>query len=523
MVMHGKLKRHISRNHKYVPEVAEALKKDAKLSDKFIDNKRKEGIYAFNTEKMKTDLDESKLMRERKPKYVDSLKLCKLCNRFLSSTSFSRHVCKDGAKAKCTGVAVSNFNKSVHKDPDFQEQIIEKLRATEVGETVRQSEIIQLIGWRSYSINRHDPAKIGEVRKRVMGEMRILSRIFLKFKALVNDDVTIEDMFTRKYLQSLKEAISSMGESDDPNTKAKYGMIISSHNLIIKASKILCGHYAEFLFDEKTKEVEQFINAYNYSSHEVLSESRYIASSVTSQTRRRPELLPTIEQSRTLHNFIHKEITKTSSALRIEFKSSSYRWLRSLTISVLTLYNARRGEEGTRLLMQDYQDALDDVWVPQVNLEELSDENRIMIDKYKMAYVSGKGKRDVSLLIPKTIIEPLQTLYLFRKDFGIKDSNIFFFASKGSPLPTSGWHALSEVGSRAGILINATTNRHFLSTRFASLDIPEADRQVFLDHMGHADRISRENYQAKIGIKTMRVMAPILEQGKLKLFFYISV
>ena len=100
------------------------------------------------------------------------------------------------------GVAVANYNKSVHKDKDFQEQIIDKMRATEVGETVRQSQLIQQIGFRSYNINCHDLAKIARWLNRVMGEMKILSRIYLKFKAIFVDSVNIEDVFTRKYLQS---------------------------------------------------------------------------------------------------------------------------------------------------------------------------------------------------------------------------------------------------------------------------------------------------------------------------------
>ena len=102
---------------------------------------------------------------------------------------------------KYWGVAVANYNKSVHKVKDFQEQIINKIRETEVGETVRQSQLIQQIGFRSYNINCHDLAKIAKGLKRVMEEMRILRRIYLKFKAIFVDNVNIEDMFTMKYLQ----------------------------------------------------------------------------------------------------------------------------------------------------------------------------------------------------------------------------------------------------------------------------------------------------------------------------------
>ena len=117
--------------------------------------------------------------------------------------------------------------------------------------------------------------------------------------------------------------------------------------------------------EEKAQEVDQFMTAYNFSSHEVLSAALYIAGSVSSRTRRRLDLLPTMDESRTLHKFINKESVQISFTLKTQFTSGGYIWLRSLTASVLTLYNVRRGEEGTRLTGKYYQDALDDVWVPQ--------------------------------------------------------------------------------------------------------------------------------------------------------------
>jgi len=48
----GKLKRHIVRQHKSDPEVAEILKQNKTIQNTFFDKKRKDGIYDFNLNKI---------------------------------------------------------------------------------------------------------------------------------------------------------------------------------------------------------------------------------------------------------------------------------------------------------------------------------------------------------------------------------------------------------------------------------------------------------------------------------------
>ena len=44
-------------------------------------------------------------------------------------------------------------------------------------------------------------------------------------------------------------------------------------------------------------------------------------------------------------------------------------------------------------------------------------------------------------------------------------------------------------------MVNANLNRHLLSTIYASFDMSPSDQQVYLEHMGHAEAISKLNYQ----------------------------
>ena len=75
-------------------------------------------------------------------------------------------------------------------------------------------------------------------------------------------------------------------------------------------------------------------------------------------------------------NFLDKQIT----------------WLRSLLVALVTLWNARRGEEGSRLMISEFQDALKGRWLQADQIEEVEDQaEKYLIGKYKLAYIHGKG------------------------------------------------------------------------------------------------------------------------------------
>ena len=208
-----------------------------------------------------------------------------------------------------------------------------------------------------------------------------------------------------------------------------------------------------------------------------------------------------------LKNYIQSEI---GYAVK-NFTLHQYTWLRSLVVARLTLYNARRGEEGSRLLLEKWNDAMNDIWVPQESTELIEDEaEKFLVGQYKLAYMAGKGRKYVPVLIPLDLIEPVNILLSNRGKFGIVDDNIFLFATKSSNAHCSGWYAVSSICEAAGVSVNATKNRHRASTVYASLDMKESDRKIFYDHLGHQEQINKDNYQCPPGLQEIRVMGKFL-------------
>ena len=164
------MKRHILRSHASEQEVVELMQLPKKEHQQFIDKKRREGIYQFNLIKMKetafSKSSENSLMRERRPKLSDRVKMCSGCNKFLSSLNFRKHECT----VLNAGPANLNFvcSDRVHKDPEFAEEILKRFRATDAGQLCREDQLIKQVGYRHFCLRRSEQGKKDEIRKCVM-------------------------------------------------------------------------------------------------------------------------------------------------------------------------------------------------------------------------------------------------------------------------------------------------------------------------------------------------------------------
>lgn len=72
-----------------------------------------------------------------------------------------------------------------------------------------------------------------------------------------------------------------------------------------------------------------------------------------------------------------------------------------MTVTRLTIFNARRGGEPARLLIKEWNIAQRREWISEQGMSSACDEDRGLLKSLSLAYLSGKGSRDmVPLLIP---------------------------------------------------------------------------------------------------------------------------
>jgi len=163
------------------------------------------------------------------------------------------------------------------------------------------------------------------------------------------------------------------------------------------------------------------------------------------------------------------------------------------------------GEGAARLRLSEYQDAINDAWLDEQRVSNFEKPELMLMDQLKITYMTGKGNNHlVPVLFPSDCLPALEVLAYrsIHRDVSISDSNDYLFAcTRRSEKHKSGWLTLHNVVSKIPKIkkpenIKATTNRHRVSTWYASLEIAPHDRELFFQHMRHSGKVNEENYQA---------------------------
>ena len=152
----GKLKRHITRKHKQVPEVKAALLLSPTKQKEMFTKWRSDGIYQRNIVAIKDRRDD--LLRERRKtsSEKDELRMCTKCKKFISKKGYHkhRHACDITADPLRPCLLAD-----VTIEDDFSEEILTKFRDGEVGRLCRTDPLIIKVGQRHFGLRSVDAAK----------------------------------------------------------------------------------------------------------------------------------------------------------------------------------------------------------------------------------------------------------------------------------------------------------------------------------------------------------------------------
>jgi len=343
-----------------------------------------------------------------------------------------------------------------------------------------------------------------------MRDMRRLGSLIIAFKeAGMEEDKQLnsEDLLDRCNIDYLERAVDQLshGRGNDEDA-LKAGTKLGLGYVVKQAAEVMKVKYLIANEDEKAKSVDNFMTVFKLKWAYVFGEAEVAVVDRRQERLRQPAQLPVEEEVAKLRNYT---VTTISQMVEKEFEfwtSQEFSPLRDLVVSRLTLFNARRGGEPSRLLLKEWEAADKDVWLPQQTIEQIDDPaERLLAGSLKIAYQSGKGSQHlVSLLIPTDCVKAMTILVdsEVRRNAGVNVENPFVFPYTQSSIDhVSGWHATRAVCTAAGVKpITATDMRHRVSTYYASLEVPEADRRYFYTHMGHSERINMNIYQCPMAV-----------------------
>ena len=120
-------------------------------------------------------------------------------------------------------------------------------------------------------------------------------------------------------------------------------------------------------------------------------------------------------------------------------------------------------------------------------------------------YQTGKGSNHlVPVFFPSKSIQAIKFLTesQIRKEAAVNGVNLFIFAStQHSMSHANGWHCINDMLvllSRKSV-INATKNRHCVTSLSSKLQLTEKEKDLIFTHFGYSHHINEGIYQAPPG------------------------
>lgn len=164
------------------------------------------------------------------------------------------------------------------------------------------------------------------------------------------------------------------------------------------------------------------------------------------------------------------------------------------------------------MLSKQFSLACEDAWVDKERLKSLNltPLEKALVNQNKIAYMVGKGNTLVPVIFPLDTLPALKILVdeEYRKIANVMPSNPYLFPStRQSDFHLSGWHALDSICQGLPLEqrenICSTKNRHFISTIYSSMELPNHEKESFYNHMGHSAAMNQARYQCPPAIREL--------------------
>ena len=509
---------HIKRKHKHEDNVQRALSLPDSLRIKAFRQLKKEGIMKANMQLLKSEKTESvDLLRERKSKLQSTGRLvyCSECHGFISSKQFYKH------RKNCMSVEASTVPQSIpasfvcnpSDDECYVRDILRSFHQDAIGKLCVSDELIVGFGRREFKTIRTRKDKQAERRAALKAKMRRLGMLYDCFKTKSGASSAF-DMFKRTNFNILEDTIHTL--TTENGDRVKNGLRVGLGYVLKSVCKYLHGEYLIKGKDADALEIDRFLSVLNFHWTSVFGEAEYETAMKRQEVLRKPQNLPNENDIRTLRDFTLKKIKELTDDTYLFIANTEYTLLRDLVVSRLTLFNARRGGEPSRLFLKEWYDAVNDVWYKDT--ESVNDPlETFLFGRYKLAYQSGKRTKLVPLLIVDDCWKAIELLAKveIREQASVFAKNQFVFPNTRSSIShVCGWKAIERCCKLAELdsSITATQMRHYVSTVYAGLEIPDNERGQFYEHMGHSEAINKNVYQSPIAMKEVVQVGGFLDQ-----------
>ena len=233
---------------------------NAKEQDRFVADFQRRKIRDYNLDAIRSS--KTNYMRERRSNdnFVESPIMCSGCKGFSAKGCKSRHqlICPTAGSNIMVPIVPLDEIHFVETYPKEFIELLNSLQLDEVGNNVKQDEIILIVGRRFFGGTKRKKDKVVGTVKTVRRRMRLKARLYLSFREFYSKQSAINltyaqgnaaDMYRRENITTLGEAINALSDRSDYDinyitvTGQKTGLKISIRNLLIITANYLTRYY----------------------------------------------------------------------------------------------------------------------------------------------------------------------------------------------------------------------------------------------------------------------------------------
>ena len=233
---------------------------NAKEQDRFVADFQRRKIRDYNLDAIRSS--KTNYMRERRSNdnFVESPIMCSGCKGFSAKGCKSRRqlICPTAGSNIMVPIVPLDEIHFVETYPKEFIELLNSLQLDEVGNNVKQDEIILIVGRRFFGGTKRKKDKVVGTVKTVRRRMRLKARLYLSFREFYSKQSAINltyaqgnaaHMYRRENITTLGEAINALSDRSDYDinyitvTGQKTGLKISIRNLLIITANYLTRYY----------------------------------------------------------------------------------------------------------------------------------------------------------------------------------------------------------------------------------------------------------------------------------------
>ncbi|XP_057291533.1 uncharacterized protein LOC130614143 isoform X3 [Hydractinia symbiolongicarpus] len=517
----SKIGRHLEK-HKNEPDIVKLIsldkKNDKKERSSLIDKIRFRGDFYQNLKVLELG---GELIVYRRPaegmkvSYKDYVP-CKHCLAFLFKDDLWRHVKKceyrtksrsDDAESekRCQYQAEMLLfpNRAKLTDLELEEFVVRRMRRDEITDAVLNDRLILTYG--SFLLSGKGARKSNYISQ----NMRLIGRLLIALKQIHPDKISLIGFLQPQYFDAIMNCTKDLAgyslKNEDgeavpsfkiPSLPLKMGYALDTILMLLKGIGLREKN------DLYIRDSDNLLSLYKSEWHVKLSSASL--RTLGDNKFNKQEFLPVTSDLLKLKVYCEERTSFLVSALKDKHDDlSAWRELAEVVITRITVFNKRRGNEASSLLLKKYTERKNKTGTVHDDiLKSLTPLERKLMNRLDLVHVRGKRGRQVPVLLLPDVVVAIDTLISTREAIGISDSNRFLFPtpSRGSKNPLRGYVCISNVTKKIANLesperITSTKLRKYVATVAQITCLNDTEMEWLSNHLGHSVEVHKNAYR----------------------------